>query len=43
MREQQTTDTIAKITPGMMSTLQFAIENRVNALGVAGTGVKQTR
>ncbi len=39
--EAQTTDTIAKITPDMMSSLQFAIENRVNALGVAETVVQQ--
>ena len=39
--EAQTTDTIAKITPEMMSSLQFAIENRVNALGVAETVVQQ--
>ena len=42
MLEAQTTDTIAKITPDMMSSLQFAIENRVNALGVAETVVQQT-
>ena len=40
--EAQTTDTIAKITPDMMNSLQFAIENRVNALGVAETLVQQT-
>ncbi len=40
--EAQTTDTIAKITPDMMNSLQFAIENRVNALGVAETVVQQT-
>lgn len=40
--EAQPTDTIAKITPDMMSSLQFAIENRVNALGVAETVVQQT-
>ena len=28
--EAQTSDTIAQITPDMMSSLQFAIENRVN-------------
>ena len=39
--EAQTTDTIAKITPDMMSSLQFAIENRINALGVAETVVQQ--
>lgn len=40
--EAQTTDTIGKITPEMMDSLQFAIENRVNALGVAETLVQQT-
>lgn len=40
--EAQTTNTIAKITPDMMSSLQYAIENRVNALGVAETVVQQT-
>lgn len=40
--EAQTTDTIAKITPEMMDSLKFAIENRVNALGVAETIVQQT-
>ena len=40
--EAQTTDTIAKITPDMMSSLQFAIENRVNALGVAETVVQRS-
>ena len=30
--EAQTTDTIAQITPDMMASLQFAIENRVNKL-----------
>jgi preprotein translocase subunit SecD len=39
--EAQTTDTIAKITPEMMSALQFAIENRVNALGVGETVVQR--
>lgn len=39
--EAQTTSTIAKITPEMMDSLQFAIENRVNALGVAETLVQK--
>lgn len=40
--EAQTTDTIAKITPDMMDSLRFAIENRINKLGVAETIVQQT-
>lgn len=40
--EAQTTDTVAKITPEMMDSLRFAIENRVNKLGVAETVVQQT-
>ena len=39
--EAQTTDTIGKITPEMMDSLKFAIENRVNALGVSETQVQQ--
>ncbi len=39
--EAQTTETIAKITPEMMDSLQYAIENRVNALGVSETTVQQ--
>lgn len=39
--EAQTTPTIAKITPDMMDGLRFAIENRVNKLGVAETVVQQ--
>jgi len=39
--EAQTTDTISKITPDMMESLQFAIENRVNKLGVAETIVQR--
>lgn len=39
--EAQTTNTIAKITPDMMDSLQFAIENRVNKLGVAETIVQK--
>lgn len=41
MLEAQTTDTVAKITPDMMDSLRFAIENRVNKLGVAETVVQQ--
>jgi preprotein translocase subunit SecD len=39
--EAETTNTIAKITPEVMQRLQFAIENRVNKLGVAETVVQQ--
>ena len=39
--EAQTTSTIAKITPEMMDSLRFAIENRINKLGVAETVVQQ--
>ncbi len=39
--EAQTTDTIAKITPDMMDSLQFAIERRVNSLGVAEVAVQR--
>ena len=39
--EAQTTDTIAKITPDMMDSLQFAIEKRVNSLGVAEVTVQR--
>lgn len=39
--EAQTTDTVAKITPEMMDSLRFAIENRVNKLGVSETTVQQ--
>ena len=41
MLEAQTTESIAKITPDVMARLQFAIENRVNKLGVAETVVQQ--
>ena len=41
MLEAQTTESIAKITPDVMGRLQFAIENRVNKLGVAETVVQQ--
>lgn len=40
--EAQKTSTVAKITPEMMDSLRFAIENRVNKLGVAETVVQQT-
>ncbi len=40
--EAQTTSSIPKITPEMMDSLQFAIENRVNALGVAETVVQKS-
>ena len=39
--EAETTETIAKITPDVMNRLQFAIEQRVNKLGVAETVVQQ--
>ncbi len=39
--EAETTETVAKITPEVMSRLQFAIEQRVNKLGVAETVVQQ--
>lgn len=39
--EAQTTQSIPKITPEVMGNLQFAIENRVNKLGVAETVVQQ--
>lgn len=39
--EAQTTDSIKKITPEMMDSLQFAIENRVNKLGVSETIVQR--
>ncbi len=41
MLEAETTQSIAKITPEVMGRLQFAIENRVNKLGVAETVVQQ--
>ena len=40
--EAQTTDTIKEITPDMMSSLHFAIENRVNKLGVSETIVQRS-
>jgi len=39
--EAETTKEIAEITPDVMNRLQFAIENRVNKLGVAETVVQQ--
>lgn len=39
--EAQTTPQIPKITPDMMDSLQFAIEKRVNAIGVAETVVQR--
>lgn len=41
MLEAKTTDTVTKITPEVMSRLQFAIESRVNKLGVSETSVAQ--
>jgi len=40
--EAETTSSIPKITPEVMQRLQFAIETRVNKLGVAETVVQQT-
>ena len=39
--EAQTTDSIKEITPEIMDSLQFSIENRVNALGVSETTVQK--
>ena len=39
--EAETTETVAKVTPEVMSRLQVAIEQRVNKLGVAETVVQQ--
>ena len=39
--EAQTSATIKKITPEIMDSLQYAIENRVNALGVGETTVQK--
>lgn len=41
MLEAQKTANIAKITPDMMDSLQYAIENRVNAMGVSETTVQK--
>lgn len=40
--EAQTTDTVRKITPEIMDSLRYTIENRVNKLGVSETTVQQT-
>ena len=40
--EAETTDSVAKITPDVMNRLQFAIEQRVNKLGVAETVVQRS-
>ena len=40
--EAQTTETISQITPDMMASLHFAIENRVNKLGVSETVVQRS-
>lgn len=40
--EAQTTDTVKQITPDMMDSLQFAIEKRINSLGVAETIVQRS-
>ena len=39
--EAQTSATVKKITPEIMDSLQYAIENRVNALGVGETTVQK--
>ena len=41
MLEAKITDTVRTITPETMSRLQYAIESRVNKLGVAETSVAQ--
>jgi preprotein translocase subunit SecD len=41
MLEAKTTDTVKTITPEVMSRLQYAIESRVNKLGVSETSVAQ--
>lgn len=41
MLEAKTTESVAKITPEVMQRLQFAIESRVNKLGVSETSVAQ--
>ena len=41
MLEARTTDTVRTLTPEVMSQLQYAIETRVNKLGVAETSVAQ--
>jgi len=39
--EAQTSDVVPKITPEIMDSLQYAIENRVNAMGVGETLVQK--
>ena len=41
MLEAQTSDTVKTITPEIMDSLQYAIENRVNAMGVGETIVQK--
>lgn len=41
MLEARTTDSVRKITPEVMSRLRYAIESRVNKLGVSETSVAQ--
>ena len=41
MLEAQTSETVKRITPEIMDSLQYAIENRVNALGVGETVVQK--
>ena len=41
MLEAQTSASVPKITPEIMDSLQYAIENRVNAMGVGETIVQK--
>lgn len=41
MLEAQTSEAVTKITPEVMDSLQYAIENRVNAMGVGETVVQK--
>ena len=41
MLEAQTSETVQNITPEIMDSLQYAIENRVNAMGVGETIVQR--
>ena len=41
MLEAQTSDAVPKITPEIMESLQYAIGNRVNAMGVGETIVQR--
>ena len=41
MLEAQTSESVPKITPEIMDSLQYAIENRVNAMGVGETIVQR--